>query len=492
MAENKKVTVKSGDTLSSIAKANNTTVSKILAANPVLKTNPKYNGGSTIFSGTKISIPTATSKTGSAGMGAVGRGEYAGDTAITNAINNQDTGGGDTGGDTGGGGTGGGGAGGGGDIGLGAGGVGPDKAATDALLDQIKILTEQIVNMQTAAAEEAAKPKVVGTRTVRKTGGLVEVVQVMSDGTTGAVLESYKDFGAKESVVRMFQNTGLGETFINQLTGVIDQIYEENIMPTEEQVMNVIYNSDAYKTRFAANEIIKKRMNEGKGRPGDRLLTPAEYVKTEEAYREIMSAADMPTGFYDQPEDFTKFIAELGTSVAEVSERIGIAKQALQNADENIKTALKQYYGWSDNDMVAYLLDPERAFQAVNSRFAFSTEQLKERYAAAEVGGAALRAGITGGATEELSKEIVKAGKQDLAERAFQQTAREQADYQRLMGLYGEQAGVEDLTRETLALTGGAEIGIKTKKLASKERAKFQTQSALDKTSLARSKSADV
>ena len=40
-----KVTVRSGQTLSSIAKANGTTVSAILKANPVLKTNPKYNNG---------------------------------------------------------------------------------------------------------------------------------------------------------------------------------------------------------------------------------------------------------------------------------------------------------------------------------------------------------------------------------------------------------------------------------------------------------------
>lgn len=53
-----KYTVKSGDTLSKIAAANKTTVAKIVAANPVLTTNPKYNGGRTIFSGTKLTIPT--------------------------------------------------------------------------------------------------------------------------------------------------------------------------------------------------------------------------------------------------------------------------------------------------------------------------------------------------------------------------------------------------------------------------------------------------
>ena len=49
MAETK-VTVRSGQTLSSIAKANGTTVSAILKANPALTTNPKYNNGNTVQS----------------------------------------------------------------------------------------------------------------------------------------------------------------------------------------------------------------------------------------------------------------------------------------------------------------------------------------------------------------------------------------------------------------------------------------------------------
>jgi len=54
------VVVKSGDTLSSIAKKNDTTVSALLAANPKLTTDPKYNDGNTIFSGTKIALPAPT------------------------------------------------------------------------------------------------------------------------------------------------------------------------------------------------------------------------------------------------------------------------------------------------------------------------------------------------------------------------------------------------------------------------------------------------
>lgn len=56
-----KVEVERGDTLSSIARENNTTVKAILAANPKFTEDPKYKGGNTIFAGTKVVIPSKVS-----------------------------------------------------------------------------------------------------------------------------------------------------------------------------------------------------------------------------------------------------------------------------------------------------------------------------------------------------------------------------------------------------------------------------------------------
>lgn len=91
-------TVKSGDTLSKIAAANQTTVAKLLDANPFLKTNPKYNGGSTIFSGTTLTLPTsasgaATSSSGIAGAvsGATG-GTSTGTSTGTGVVTSASTG----------------------------------------------------------------------------------------------------------------------------------------------------------------------------------------------------------------------------------------------------------------------------------------------------------------------------------------------------------------------------------------------------------------
>ena len=342
----------------------------------------------------------------------------------------------------------------------------------------------------TAAAAAPAKATVVGQKTVRKTGGVVEVYQTMSDGTQGSLIESYKDFGARDSVMKMFENTGLGQAYIQSLMDTIDAVYADNIAPTDSQVLNSIYNSQAYKTRFAANESIKKRMVDGKGRPGDRLLTPYEYIQTEKAYEEILREAGLPTGFYDQQEDFTNFIA-MGVSTAELTDRVNIARNALNNADEGIKTALKDFYGLSNADLTAYLLDKDRAVNLIDSRFKYTTEEAKKMYTSAEIGGAALRAGQM--SDKGFSEEIYAAGKAGQAESAFQTAATQQRDYKRLLGLYGETSGEQDLAREELALAGGTDVTIKKKKLASQERAKFQQKSAIDTASLGRrSKTADV
>jgi LysM repeat protein len=53
----KTVTVKSGDTLGKIAAANNVSLQSILDANKKFTSDPKYRGGSTVFSGTTVKIP---------------------------------------------------------------------------------------------------------------------------------------------------------------------------------------------------------------------------------------------------------------------------------------------------------------------------------------------------------------------------------------------------------------------------------------------------
>lgn len=50
------VTVRKGDTLSSIAKANNTTVAAVKKMNPKFTNDAKYQGGNRIFTGTTVRV----------------------------------------------------------------------------------------------------------------------------------------------------------------------------------------------------------------------------------------------------------------------------------------------------------------------------------------------------------------------------------------------------------------------------------------------------
>jgi len=495
-----KVTVKPGDTLSAIAKANDMTLAEIRAINPTIMNDPKYKDGNMIWSGTKIVVdpgsgtkptkvatatatatPTATATATPTATATSTSTDTATSTATTTATSTATTTATSTSTDT-------------------AtstatttystsGPVDPVVAATSAVDSQIADLLRQIANMQTAMAQPA-KPTVAYEKTVRKTGGVVEVYQVMSDGTIGNMVDSYTDFGARDSVLKMFENTGLGKAFMDSLMDSIDSVYRDNIMPTDAQVLNSIYDSEAYKTRFAANETIAQRMKDGKGRPGDKLLTPFEYIQAEAGYRRILSEAGLPAGFYDTQDDFRRLL-ENSVSAAELTDRVNIARNALQNADVNTKKALKDYYGMSEGEMAAYLLDSEKAFDIINSKFRYTTAEAQQMYGAAEIGGAALRANQM--SDKAFAEEIYKSGKGAQAEGAFQSAAANQADYSRLTNLYGEQSGTEDLAREELALAGGANVTIKKKRLASKERAMFAQKSAIDATSLGRrAKKADV
>jgi hypothetical protein len=473
------VTVKPGDTFSAIAKANGMTVKELLAINPTIDNNAKYQNGSMIFSGTKIYTEPATPKTPApaaknpedarqAAIDNAANTSTSTSTSTSTATNTSTSTSTSTSGPT---------------------FVNPVTAATGAVTDQIQSILDQIAAMKDTTPAPA-KPTVAYEKTIRKTGGVVQVWQVMSDGTMGAMVDSYTDFGAKDSVLKMFENTGLGTTFIASLNQAIDKVYEENIMPTDSQIMNSIYDSEAYKTRFAANETIAKRMKDGKGRPGDRLLTPYEYIQAEKGYEVILREAGLPSGFYDTQDDFRRLI-ENSVSVSELTDRVNIARNALQNADSQTKQSLKDYYGWTEGELTAYLLDSEKAFDIVNSKFKYTTEEAKQMYGAAEIGGAALRAGQL--SDKAFSEEIYKAGKGAQAESAFQAAATQQADYQRLTSLYGEAGGTQDIAREELALAGGADVTVKKKRLASKERAMFAQKSALDTTSLGRrAKKADV
>lgn len=107
-----------------------------------------------------------------------------------------------------------------------------------------------------------------------------------------------------------------------------------------------------YKERFKANEARKKA-----GLP---VLSPADYVEMERQYTGIMRKAGMPAGFYDNLNDFTRWI-EGDVSADELNDRVQIATEDYQNAPEEIRDQWQQLYGLSPAHAIAAILDEKRA-----------------------------------------------------------------------------------------------------------------------------------
>lgn len=337
----------------------------------------------------------------------------------------------------------------------------------------------------------AAAPTVVGIQTVYEAGGFNVTYQIMSDGSRQEI-SRVRERTAGDAVEDMFRNLGLGNEFAASLKGIIDNLYQSNVKPTKGEILNAVYTSEPYKQRFRANEIIRQRMADGQGRPGDRMLTPAEYIEAEATYRTILADRDMPMGFYDSYEDFTNLIAN-SISASEFQSRVDTAYDALNFADESVVAALRDFYGLGTNDLVAYLLDPSRALPVLENNARMrqqsgaydmnSRTELQRMYGTANVAGMGRRQGLAPG--QELSGEIYDLGKTKAeTEAAFSKAAEQGPDIERLGKLYGESMDFKDLVREDLNLSGGAASGRKKRKFASRERAQFGQRSALGSTSL--------
>lgn len=332
-------------------------------------------------------------------------------------------------------------------------------------------------------------PKTLQSTQTKKTyGGKVQVIAYYSDGTT-EVVDEWEDKSAGEAAADIFRNAGLDPAFVDRLMATINDVYAKNIDPSKGQILNTIYNSDAYKQRFKANEIIRGRIADGQGRPGDRMLSPKEYIDLENSYRTILQQRSMPEGYYDTPDDFTNLIAN-SISAAEFTSRVDTAASALNQADQSVVNSLQRYYNLTKSDLVAYLLDPTRATPILNARASStpfglnSADELQRIYETSEVGGMADRQGL--GVGRGMAEEIVDLGKKDRADDAFQVAGAADSDLKRLGSLYGQPLDFKDLVKETLNLSGGVESGRRRRKFASRERAAFSQQSALDSRSLKR------
>ena len=188
-----------------------------------------------------------------------------------------------------------------------------------------------------------------------------------------------------------------------------------------DAIIFAIRGQEAYQKRFAANIArAKKGLSE---------LDPGSYVELENGYRRLMQSNGLPTGFYDQTEDFTRLL-EGDVSASELQDRIQNGFRAVQDADPEVKRQMQELYGVNEAGLAAYFLDPEKAAPLLTRQ----AEAAKIAARAKEQG----RIQLLSGTAEEIAARGITA---DEAQAGFTALGLQE-------GLYTEMMGEQALTQQ--------------------------------------------
>jgi hypothetical protein len=263
-----------------------------------------------------------------------------------------------------------------------------------------------------------------------------------------------------EYTSQVFNNYGLGS-----LAPKIREYVQQGFTP--DTVTLKLQETPEYQQRFTGNTARKKA-----GLP---VLSPAEYLATESAYKQTMRSAGLPTGFYDDPSDFSTFIG-VDVSPAELKSRVDIAAQTIDGADPFFKQQLKEYYNLGDGDMIAYALDPNRALSVI------------ERQAqAVQFGAEATRQGIT--APKSMAETYAGLGvTQQQARQGFEQVAGILPTAEKLSQITAgaQPFGVEQATSAVFGGEQSAAYKKSLQDLSEQEQSRFAGQAGVTRGSLAK------
>lgn len=244
----------------------------------------------------------------------------------------------------------------------------------------------------------------------------------------------------------MFDRFGLGS-----LAG---KIYEYTKQGYGADVITMLLqDTSEYKERFAGNT--------ARAKAGLPVLSPAEYLETESAYRQILNAAGLPKGFYDSPTDFRNWIAG-DVSPTELKGRVDLAVANTMQANPATRQALQQMYGVDQSYLTAYFIDERRALPL-----------LQKQSQAAQFGGEALKRGLTLNVSD--LEDYVTAGLSlSQVSQGYQAVAEALPNIQAIAARYGEDFTQRELESELIAGVQPSGLGeSRRKRLASQERALF-------------------
>jgi hypothetical protein len=230
--------------------------------------------------------------------------------------------------------------------------------------------------------------------------------------------------------------------------------------------------SEAYKKRFAANA---QRVAKGLV-----ALDEATYIAKEDAYQNLMRNYGLPESYWKKDsmgtqEGFQTLLAN-DVSAVELENRLQLAKDRVINAAPEVAIALKNFYpDITNGDILAYTLDPTN-----------SLDRIKSKVAAAEIGGSAVRFGLT--TNESDADYLARYGvTRTQAEQGYGTISQILPRSSQLAEFYGESPYTQSTAeQEVFNLPGSAAAKQRRQQLIAVEKAAFSGDAGLSGGALSR------
>jgi len=341
--------------------------------------------------------------------------------------------------------------------------INAELAAVQAGLDEILKNVSAFEASYNTGGNVSGSGATTVTPTTATVAAKKEVIPNVAYDTIQKILESYR---------------------ITGLASVLESIRDEYPEASSTELLTLLQFDSRYNAkfneRFAGNVVRQKA-----GKP---VLSPGEYLKLEQAYSKVFQSYNLPK--FNTQDYYDKFIVA-DTDPTEVTERVQMAYDRIMGDEPVLSTFKKFYSSLGLGDIVTGMLDPANQLPA-----------LQQKVKAAEIGGAAVRQGLT--ASELATTPETTAGYSNVttgtlgadvlaragvtkaqAEEGYQKIAQVLPTGEKLSSIYGKTADQYGrVEAEQEQLQGLASAARKRQKLSELEVAQFKKSSGLGRGAL--------
>lgn len=331
-------------------------------------------------------------------------------------------------------------------------------------------VTPTNVNPASQVTSQTTSPD--ATLVSTETDAYGNVIGVYSDGTTKTLIASGNKY---KSTVDVDAYTLLESTFrdygLEELVPEIKKFMEAGLGRNQAAVE--LRKTTAYINRFRGNEIRRAA--------GLNVIDESTYLELENSYNETLRAYGLQGYFgIDRKVSQSKMADIIGNDISatEFKDRIDTVVTRVNNADANIKTTLKSFYGIQDDDLVKYFLNPKE-----------NLPKLQEKVLSAEIGNEALKQNLLTDVTSATA--LAKLGiTQEQARKGYEGIAAALPTATKLGQIYGEE-GINYTQKTAEEEVFGQLESAKRKRLrlAEKEVGSFGGASGLARGALSRGNS---